>query len=459
MLAYRSQHSLASILLAASLLCWMVGCQPDSSSNNTDDSGDGADGVSALVEPTASSVPLRIWIAAELTAPEVFNRQWLAHSEQPIELRQLSVEELLAEEECSCDVLLVPARQLGELIEREWIRKLPDAALLTSELSEGGELAVSSAAAVAQTTFREQRYAIPLGCALPTVVVSPSLATELDDQPVTWQELQTQLDQQDASGQSSEEPQPTSVDSDAIVDRFLAVLATLTERDSKYGLLFDMQTMQPSLKEPEFYAAGEILVRLSQQPGGQAAVLGSHDDAWQWALQHKAPVAAVAVPAQLSPESAKLTGGKTITITSKSNLPGWNTGGGLVAALPAECRQTSRANSLLRWLQSSQTRTAIAPVIEGIESSTPLAGANATSWLARQKQAEILSNSDLPREPSLPLTYQLRQLLAAQLVAAVRGEKSAQQAITDAHTSWRELTQRSAESLRYKYQGSLGLSF
>ncbi len=459
------------------LILWISGCQRGDDHSET--SG---------AEPspvTVSSVPLRLWVVGLVDQPSLIQRQWRSGSEQAIDIRSLTVEEFLEQPRCQCDVAIFPSRLMGELISRDWIVKLPGAAQVKKTASELDSRVTPSGAWQSQAQYGGQVFAIPLGCSIPVFIASDPLVGALAEQP-SWNEVLAAL----AIDESAPDPESITLDSSqidpaALVDRFLAIAATFSQDNSKYGLLFEMQSMQSLLSEDPFVRAAEILASMGRQTGGELAVLGTHSQAWTWAADNPRPALAIASPALINQQAAKLTTGGFITpemslldqpaadqaepVSSAGELAsgssgahailGWNTGGGLVAALSGDCRQTSRAVLLLQWLSMPQTRDVLSPLVVGIEPSSPRGDMEALPVLARRHLSEALSSDSLPAEPRLPASPAYRAALAEELVELLSGKKTAKQAMADAAQSWSEITAAAGATQRGEYEKSLGLAF
>lgn len=411
---------------------------------------------------STSLIPLRVWVAAPIADQQIWLRQWLAHSEQPLELRSFSTAELLQQPQNDCDVLLYPARLIGELTERGWIIKLPE----TVQAENGAEAEEQSNSSVPaawrqQAIYAGQTMAIPLGCALPVFITSDSGPTA--QQPLSWEEAleALQIEEQAAPQLDFDAGE---VDREALVDRFLAIVATLSSRDPSYGLLFDLQTMQSRLTEDNFVRAAKILAGLATQPLGVDSVIGSHSAAWQWAATTDRPAMAIAAPALLDPEMAQITTGQIVRFRSatavgqRPKVVAWNSGGGLLVSLSNQCRQSSHAAALLRWLAEPNSRTVLSKFAMGIEASAPTSGVDSLAWRARQSLADVMSGVGVAQEPRLPLASLYRSTLADELIAFLSGKKGVQQSVQAAHQGWGQITAKAGQVQRRNYEQSLGLT-
>lgn len=448
----------------------MLGCQPRS---------DQPAPTAASGSPAAvSNIPLRVWIAAPVAEAELLQRQWLAKSEQPLELRSLTASELLEESDYQCDVLVYPASLMGELVQRGWIVKQPSDASQSGEReSDESEGLNVHATWLAQATYADETMGLSLGCAVPVFVVSPGWADESGS--LSWDDALSSL-QVAASDSPSFSFDAADVDAEALVDRFLAIVASLSDRDPGYGMLFDLQSMQTRLVDPEYLQAAGILAALAAQPDGVPSVIGSHSTAWTWSATHDAPALAIAAPILLDRQAAAITGGHVLRLqsppasdqdnaaassvkTSSSSLADrpqvawWSASGGLVASMSSRCRQSSQAQVCLEWLQSPSTRTVMSALIPGVEAATPSAGNEALSWQSQRQIAQEIKVSVLSLEPRLPRAHQYRQALAEELQHFLSGKKNSSTAMKDAARRWNEITRQVGAPQRRNYEHSLNL--
>ena len=305
-------------------------------------------------------------------------------------------------------------------------------------------------------------------------MASAALATS--DSLGSWEDLLAQL-----QVEANESPQFTfdgaNVDSDALVDRFFAIVASISDRDPGYGMLFYLQTMQARLTDPEYRRAAEIMAALASQSEGLASILGSHSSTWTWATTREAPALGIAAPAMLDQQAAAIATGSIVSIQSASagsenpssteltadataerpRIAWWSTGAGLVASQASQCRQTNQANACLRWLYNPATRGVLATLLPGVEAASPTAGAEALSWKAEQELAQTMTVQELSLEPRMPSAHLYRQTLANELQQFLAGKKNAQQALQAAAERWDEITKDVGPSQRRNYEQSLNL--
>ncbi len=436
----------------AALICAVsafTGCEP-SRQSGFDSSKTNA--------PSTSTVPLRLWIVGQVTDGSLVERAWLTGSDQKLEIRTLSVEEFLAEKAGNCDVAIYPSRLLGELIDRKWLTKLP------ASLSVPNEDAPQVPAAWSrQATYGGDVWAVPLGATVPLAVVNMP-AIEAASQAADWNSLLKSLAIESPAkldAPSASKIDPAAIDRAALVDRFLAIAGGLSDRTPDYGLLFELQTMRPRLIEKEFVRAAEILVALSKQKSsGEVtalqAIAGDASQAWSWLHSQTEPAIAIVTPSLLSAAAAKQTSGKALRVPTQWS--GWNTGGGPIASLSRNCRQSARATELLMWLRQGDSRQALAPIISGIESASPTAGSDSSAWQATSLATELASGANIPSELRLPRTEEYRTELSTSLLQILVGEKSVDEALGEASAAWQKITDTHGRVLqRSEFEQSLGL--
>jgi hypothetical protein len=438
------------VLCAASALLLLTGC-PSNTRQVPSRAG--------AASPSVSSVPLRIHVVGELSSPEVIERRWLASSDQPIQIKAQSVEEFLAAADLKADVLLFPSQLLGELIQRDWIIKLPELPSESGVSADDEATRAFSAAALAACQYGGSTYAIPLGCSVPQFIASPALAElfptggEGGDPQVTMAQLSEQLAALYGEHESPTAFAEESMDRLALADRFLSLMFQLTDRDARYGVLFDIETMQPRLQAPESKQAAELLRLLARQPDGLVSVLGSHDAAWNWAATHEKPVVAIATTTRLGPEALESTAGRLLQVENAKPI---NVGRGLIVAVSANCRQTFHSLNFIKWLSLTSTAQVLAPLVRGVDPIQPLS-IDATAWRARQSISQSLNVDTVPQEPRFHRAHAVRLTLADALVEVIVKEKEIDRAFGEAMLRLSETTSQAAGRFERDYKTSLGL--
>lgn len=409
------------------------------------------------------TVPLRVWLVGRLQSSEALQRHWHSFSEQPIKLRSMTSEQFFEEQSCPADLLVFPSRCLGELIQRQWITRLPTVLLkpssefreskskgtveLTDQLWQDQEdvLPITPAAMIEATSYDGTRYGFPLGFGLVSVLGG----SQVDVPSLSWEQLAQKISRTDAP---PTEPNLLEIDSDALVDRFLAIAIGHSSMNTKYGVLFDLRTLKSRLMEPEFQFAAELLKTMAAQSEDAAiSVVGSHTRAWQWLHQAGNRAFALVSMTEVDWDSRELDGPKLIDF---SNSRPWYSGAGLVVALASQCQQTSQSINFMRWLYSDRILQTLRTLTGGV-AVFPASGSSPIEQFSQQN-ALILEDSRICYEPRMPGAHLYRKAVSESLVEMLAGKCSVNQALTAAADSLDRITsQRQLQQL--DYERSLGL--
>lgn len=473
-------------VLSLLFIPFFFGCQPSSPPA-------AADAEQSLVPPP-SDVPLRIGVAGELTDPELLERQWLSESEQPISISSVSIDEFLKQDRAAIDVVLFPSYLLGELVQRGWVVPLPsvfDSSVSPSSVtpSSGGQssgtgemsgsspgdlsgkLSGDQAASLypnywgAQAIYGTEDYAIPLGLTSPVMIASAPMwqrmQAEMPGMEVSWVAMEQMVEREESQAETesaqadvAEDLPIENINYSALVDRFLYLSANFSARNLKYGLLFETKSLKSELRGDEFRRAAELLVLLSEQRDGLELVLGSHSKVWKLASENESAVVAIAAPGLLARDVAAITAGQPVPM---SETVAWNLGGGIMAAIAGDCRQTSQSNAFLRWLSTASTRNALEPLLPGVQGDgrnvAPDSLISRAADLLRETTSENLKSS----EPRLPHAHEYRRILGEHLHAIITKELTVVAGLDAAATEMDALSKQLGAAQVAEYKRSLGL--
>lgn len=469
------------------LVCWLPGCKQPAQPNKKS----GSSGSVAADKPV---VPLRVWFVGEEEGQTLLQRQWQATYDRPLELRMLTKEQLAKETRCDCDVLVFPALMLGELISRDWLAALPSALqppnlvqLSSDTPSTGASSNTSSrdlpiepqpAAWLEQARYGKQAWGLSLSVATPVVMANfdlPELPTVRANQEVTsaasqayWQSLIDSLaaaqGKASAAGRSTTDDKTLAdvPDADALCDRFLVISTSISNREPRFGMLFDPENLQPRLSDESFAIAAGILRQLQQAGASFASLVGDNAVAWN-ALSGEQPDVTIGFPPPASAEVDKLT---TIQVSQPPTTParagarttaGWNSGRGLLVSISSQCRQTGPSIDFARWIASENSRNSFSKRLHGFASESAYAPGS-SAWNAQRLVQRLGQQARLPSEPRFPASLQYRRALGEQLVKLLRGEQTEQEALDAAADRWRLITAELDQTQhRRAYEQSLGL--
>lgn len=422
----------------------LTGCDP----GNQNEPNDTTIGSNSATE--TSTVPLRIWIAGSLRQPETIVRQWNATSEQPIDIRALSVAELLAQDRCAADLLLYPSRLIGELLWRQWVDKLPSGLLTLVKPSptvDDSDAPPPAPAALAwAAAYDGVIYGLPLGYSMINLFAS----SETSPKNLTWQQVKDLL--------AAVECQPIDIDEsrinrDTLVDRFLSIAFGITKTNPKYGVLFNVRTLKSRLNASEFVMAGELLQSLACQPDAVDSVVGSHSAAWQWVNNQTSQAGfALLSPSHLSPEDSQLDSAQHLPLAGSLV---YNDGSGILASVASQCQQTAQSVQFLRWIYQPRTLETLRGQVAGMVSITARGQTLIDSVVA--SNGALLMDDRLTAEPRMPGAELYRAALADQLLEFLRGNSKCPAALSAASEAWNRITTQQLTDAKTEYERSLGL--
>ncbi len=453
------KQSLLAVIVSSLFLfvLWQfVGCEPNHPGSNGSNQGTGTD------QPThekVSKVPLRVWIVSKTDPSQILVRRWLSESEQPIDVKILTEDELLSRQDCPADLLLIPTRMIGDVVSRKWVVKLPDAIGRSQPPStSGGETADESLdrredasesaprALIAATRYDGVRYGLPIGYSTIQLFGSHSTGPEA----LNLEGLQDRLSKIDPRPLEFDDEQ---VDRDALVDRFLCVAFTASQVNVKYGVLFDVRSMSARLTSDEFVLAAKLLKGLANQPNAELSVIGSHDRAWKWINETQLPAYMLVSASGLDAETRMLDSAQWISLDEPRV---WYDGSSLMACVTAQCRQTAHATRFVQWLHLPETIATLQPVLPGVVTTSNQS--NTLAGRANQISLQNLQANNVSCEPRMAHTHEYRKALAAELIAILRGEKDIQSGLSAAVAAWDTISGQQLEIQRLEYEKSLDIA-
>ena len=247
-------------------LLFICGCGgPSEQENTTDDD-----------KPAETSGPLSVIVLDDKPLGETVKRQWNAHSEAEVEIQHLSSAEFVAaESKPAADVIIYPAGLLGELVEGEWIRPVPDHVLAHPNIDSRDILPLDRGPNV---TWGKTVYAFSFGS--PSFVLfyrSDLFESMRINVPTTWdeyREIAEKLNDRTRLGESAPPAdQPWSGTAEPLAPGWssqllLARAASYVRRRSRYSTLFNYSTMQP-LIDREPYVQSLVELQTASQFGPQ----------------------------------------------------------------------------------------------------------------------------------------------------------------------------------------------
>ena len=459
---------LPSIVVALCALC--TGCTP--ADKKTDDA---PNSTTAAAVP---SVPLRVWFVADPADKPVIERQWQATYERAIEVTITSPEDLLKQAKPACDTLVYPAWMLGDLIARDWLSELPAKLQAPSRAADSadGEPMPLPPGWIEQSRFNRKLWGLSLSVLPPVVManfdlpkareVPPNETAAVEEAIAYWQSvieaLKAARAAKDQTSSTSSDANAVQVDAQAVCDRYLTVLFSVSDDENNIGNLFQPDTLKPRVTEANFVRAAKILQDLHAAGASAESLLGSHNNAWN-ALTSSSLTVTIGFPPAPSADADKV---NSIMISPPPANPvksgarvsaGWNSGRGLMVSISKQCRQTATAHDFARWIASDESRQGFAKRIVGINSELAYAPGS-SAWQAQRMVQRLGQQTRLPSEPRLPQSLAYRQALGEQIAGIVLGQKSIDAGLAEVAKSWQTITDGCDPKVQIPaYVQSLGL--
>ncbi|KLU06550.1 hypothetical protein RISK_001305 [Rhodopirellula islandica] len=442
----------------------LTGCRESSSTDEAE---------SASIIRT--DVPLRIvWTGTDSDA-ETLRRTWQSISEQPLQITVVTPptesassqdspdkpdgdadqEASIWDAAAKADVIVFPLSQLGEMVSRERI--------MPSRKSPSGTKPNPPAVRVA-TTFGQESRALCLGGALPALLVGEKATSKVStSSTITWDDLEKL-----AAEFPGKVAEPTAEGWAGV--SYLWRLASVLSA----SWLFDRDTLEPLLTQPEYVDVLRQMVATTQQgpdsfmtPGEIFRNVGSGK-----------LVAGIGFPqVEIDPvdeddESASAgnvqVSGLPIAERGVANADGVimeRTGRAVFApqtlagSLAASCRQTAAANQFLKWLAGGEGSEPLYRSIPGLQHPTTessidgAAGGNYQPWLRSAWQNPNVM-------PPLNLVGGDRYLavLDSEIRKCLTGDQSPEDACAAISESWSELHKEyGVKKQKRSWQQALGL--
>lgn len=449
--------------------------------------------------PGEDKAVLRVLVIDDEELASSIGEQWKVRAtEETIEVRTAASKELAEVRRLSADVVVFPARWMGELAERDLIQPIPETMLPTAMPSDHGSpriLVNDLLPTVRQCdlSWGRKLYAVTLGSPQLVLLYRPDLFEKLGLRPpTTWEEYQAAVikladraalgDLAAAEGYTWHAALEPTADGWAGI-ALQARAASAIRAEGQLYALFDVDNMSARVASPP-------LVRAAQEMAAAAAASGATERrltpaevrtaffsgecgmAITWPSgagekESKVPVAFAELP------------GRAETFSFKSNE--WTKKGkdvdprtslcavsGRLAAVTREARRSRSAFALLAWLGGDEAAGVLGARNEHTTLFTRTQLANPAPWVgegtsqaAGENYAEVAQSAfsraiwtPVVRMPGVDAYH---AALDTAVVESLANPEQAEQALTTAAEKWDEITQqRGVSRQRRAYQRSLG---
>lgn len=397
------------------------------------------------------------------------------------------------------DIIVYPAYWMGELVQRERILPVP-LEVLNDRTTEWQD--VLPLVRQRELTWGTQVYALSLGSSHYVLYYRPEIFAQLDlSPPSTWEEYAQVADQLASLGKTGFTADVPGDPWYAVAEPWgpgwsgttlLARAAGYAKHRNNYSTLFRYKTMEPLINGPPFVRALEELLAVAPFAPANASKLTPRGIFDLFKAGHCAM--AISWPTNRQSAASDLTTDKFVS-TAIAELPGskevyhiqdkaWQQRkvkddfrvvllgvAGRLVSVTDECRSRRTAFRLLMFLTGSELGGIIAPHSDAttvyrqsqltnpsawFPSSTPSSVTRQYGELVETMQTRVSSLSP----PRIPGRARYMEALDNAVHQALVGNLSAQEALDEAATQWREITSsHGIEAQSVAYRRSLGLDF
>ncbi len=429
-------------------------------------------------------------------AIERLRAEWQARTGAAIVLAQLTSEELLAAGNLGggADAVIYPSGKLGLLAERDWIVPLPADYATSRTLAWADTFELLQ---VAETRWGQSPFAVPFGSTLLTCYYRGDLFERFHKRPpTTWQEYQSLVEffAKPENLPGVELPAGWSATLEPLANGWagrvlLARAAAYARHRDHYSALFNIDSMQPLVAAAPFVRALDELVAAARLSPENRLELDPHG-ARQAFLAGRAALA-LAVPGHSAADAT--TESRPMPDLGFAELPGsrevYNTAGsrwenrkseesvhvpllcfaGRLGSVTKETKQGDAALQLLAWLSGREWGATVSSASAATTLYRRSQMRAPRPWLDPQTDQQAAAQyatairDGFSRQAYLfalriPGEEKYLAALDAAVHQAVRGEKSAADALSTAAGEWSQITaELGLDAQRAAYRASVGL--
>ena len=378
----------------------------------------------------AERPPLRILVMGESRWMDVVTRRWQSISEQRLDIKAMTADEMISLASIKADVLILESRWLPTIVERSWISPLPKQLTESPLNSTAIGLRHDEWPLVwrQSATYGQRLWGIPLGVPMMAIVdQTSSQSTEIP----SWRERVTARELQIRETKTAVEA-PNAAADNFLLDRFLIMAASMNPSSDDSGFFFNINSAQARLNETWLIKAATLFGQLHLDRSEMASM--PPDSAWQDVANKKSGWA-LAWPS--------LQGESSLTVRALS--PWVDTGRGLVASSTSKNRQSAATNRFLVWLNEDDQRQELAtvsstvqPIPERWSSTSERIDVNRYRDQMKQAFDDRFVVHELRFAESLPY----RQRLVEAVLAILKNPSDAEAELKRCAADWDRLTAR-----------------
>jgi hypothetical protein len=461
MLVLMLGHPIPGFFMLAVLGLGVAGCSPNGDEKST------AEGEKQVVS-AKDRPPLKV-VLVDGSFTDELNIQWQASSEQRLNIENLQLSDMPDRKQDGTDIWIFPANLLGDMISKQLIGPLPQAAYGKPPVEDGDspDVKTESVADLWPARWRGASryggtvYAMPLGAkplaffskkldigplsaAEPTAGRSEELSQKSRE---AWLKILQTLPTVNPP-ETTEWNQPQL---DRLVDHFLFIASTTNAR---YRGLFDISKMAAKLDSNDLVQSAVILSELWRV--APQSILSNATDAWE--LTRSSPGESIAIG---HPSSSETIDSENDSLLQLANIS-WNPNHGLLVAVGKKTRQSAVSNQFVLWLSAPEQRATFARLDSRIELWPQQTDPN--SGRSDYRLYTTLINSEERPEPTSLLirfnnAHLYRQKLAETLLACLKSPDQAKSLLAKCSQAWDKITeQNNAPQQRSSVEQSIGFS-
>ncbi|WP_254513041.1 ABC transporter substrate-binding protein [Anatilimnocola floriformis] len=208
--------------------------------------------------------PLRVMVVDDPPLAAALAREWLAHTEKKIDLVEVTTAKAAAAEQLPVDVVICPPKLLGQFATRDLLLPLEESAL-TDPAYERDE--ILPALKDVETTWGRRTVAVPLGSPQLALWYRADLLPAGTQPPRTWEEYAALVEKFE-----KEPGELKQITAEPLADGWAARLllaraaAGALHRD-QLSPLWNLETMEPLIANPPFVRALEQLAKDNRGAG------------------------------------------------------------------------------------------------------------------------------------------------------------------------------------------------
>ncbi|QDV70203.1 hypothetical protein Poly24_39220 [Rosistilla carotiformis] len=394
--------------------------------------------------PQASStVPLRVAVYESEAFAKRIETGWKGVSEQPLQATVVG-DQTLSDVAANNDLIVMPARLLGQAVKEGLITALPEKFLADESLAFQSFLPQLRET---QTRWGDAVFGLSLGSPVAMTLVRDEVGAFDGDQTLTYEQYGSLVE-----SLGTESPQAAEALADggaAIAFLRRAAAAAVTP------WLFEGDRFEPVIDQPPYVRALQQLVSARQhypkelltvEEVWQRIVAGDLKLAIGWPVETAEGADDASVRIFDAPVAAEVYLNKWLSNDGSIPSRSFLSGSGLIVAVSSACRQTTASRNLATWMttegHAALRRTSVHVAVARDDLAT---SEMATMQSAAVVQYDRLAQSSLSRtlaHPPLRIPHADEYLAALNtaILKALDGSMTAEAALAEAKAAWQQIS-------------------